>query len=161
MTTDPTQEDPFLGASIDALRHALRHAHGAPAADDDVDEALARMSGAPDILGLMSGWAAAVWAVDPRYAPTAGTGSVVLLAIDRTTGRQANPDGNVPPAALLGARLAVALLNDDTDTALALWETAAATTTQEAVVRSVLLRMAAVAAPRVPAHELDPGNSHG
>lgn len=147
MSTDA--EESYIEASFDALRAAVRHAHGDQAAPTDIEDALARLSGTTNILAHMGGWAAAVAYVIPAFAARAAT----LASVSSRTGRHVNPDGKVPTDLLLGSRLAVALLNDDTDTAVALWHTTVDHGAQDTAVRTVLRHMATLLAPHMPSEE--------
>lgn len=144
MSTDHDED-----ASFDAIYAAVRHAQGNPTAARDIDAALDRLSGTNSILAHMSGWAAAVRHVIPAYAARTAT----LAAVSCRTGRRVTPDGRVPTDILLGARLAVAMLNDDPPAATALWNTARDIDAQDTVVRAVLEHMAGLLAPHMPTEE--------
>ena len=142
-----TDNDPYVNASIDALRAAVRSIHGDPTAVADIDNALHRLYGTPHPVAHMGGWAAAVQHVQPlpegaRYA---------LAAIDPTV--SSIDQAGERPEAVLGMRLVAALLNDDHDNACALWSTAVNQGHDDYVIVLVLRQMATMLAPHMPAEE--------
>lgn len=146
MTADHTEEpNSYIEASFDALQAAVRHHHGTPGALTDLDHALERLSGTTHALAHMGGWAAAV-----RHAAPDST-HARIITVDAHTGHTINPDGHLPPALLLSARLAVALLAEDYDNAFALWSVATDQSVTEQVLVTVLEQMAALLAPHIPA----------
>ncbi|WP_435109411.1 hypothetical protein [Nocardiopsis synnemataformans] len=142
-------EEPYIQASFDVLKAAVRHEHGIPGAVAEVEEAFERLSGTTNILAHMSGWAGAVAHVEPAFTSRTAT----LGSVSSRTGRHVNPDGKVPTGALIGSRLAVALLNDHIDTCIALWQSAIDHDAQGEVVRTVLRHMALLIAPHISAEE--------
>lgn len=146
---DPAEDD-RIEASFDALKAATERALATDkpakdAATGRIFDALDRLSGTTNILAHMSGWAAAALHLNP--IPAGATPG--LAAIDMTTGAKVNPDGKIPADILLAARLVVALLAEDTDSAIALWQTAAAEDIEEPVLLAVLHQMAGLIAPHM------------